>query len=494
MEDIQKVIVVNKSNEKSGVCMEDIQKIKESYEKVKAALYITAPFISSLLSRARIVVNKSVERAGVTRDGVIVINPEFWSSLDWAGKAWILGHELFHLAFRDHKRQGERDKMIWNVCCDAVNNGLEKELVKCPLYLELMSVTLDKLYYIFHDEVEKAGLSYDDFLKISKEELYRILPKGGGKGGGDGKPRCPKCGSVNVVIKRLRIFGMIGRAHMKCNDCGYEWEMEVQIGSGRTEHSTPVEEIEGDINIGKSEGEVIQEGDPEIYKEGRECDGEEVEEKWKNHIASAYDLQKSIGTVPAGLKRIVDLLLKSKVDWRALLKQAFRIGFGRTVVESWKRPSRKVADDFPGLRRFTIPTVWCLIDCSGSISERELTQFISEVYSIAGNAKVSVVVWDTMVYDIIEAKSKAEVISKVADRLRGYGGTEILNALDRTYRMMRSRDIVIIFSDFEIHDWGTTAVNTLLSNIAAKSSVAILCSTHKEVEFPGWRFIRIESN
>jgi len=466
----------------------DIGKIRESYDKVKAALFITAPFISSLLSRARIVTNRSVPRAGVTSEGVIVINPDFWNKLDWAGKAWVLGHELLHLAFRDHKRQGSRARMAWNLCCDSVNNELLKEMVRCPYELETMSVTLDKIYYIIRGQV---GISYEDFLKMSKEELYRLLPKRGGDESEE--PRCPRCGSENIVIKRLTVSGATGDAHMKCDNCGYEWDEDVQTGGGAG-RPIPIERVESDINKGESEGEVVQEGDPNIYRDGKESDGEDVEERWRESIARAYDIQKTVGTVPAGLARIVNALLKPRIDWRALMKQAFRVGFGKTVVESWKRPSRKAGDDFPGLRRYTLPTVWCLVDCSGSISERELTQFISEVYSIAGDAPVSVVVWDTRVYDIVEAKSRAEVVSKVADRLRGYGGTEIRNALESTLKRMKFRDIVVILSDFEIYDLKEPEVQRLLSQVASKASVAIACSTYRDVDIPGWRFVKIEAD
>ncbi|MEM2447883.1 MAG: hypothetical protein QXT14_02895 [Candidatus Bathyarchaeia archaeon] len=98
--------------------------IKEEYEKLKATLYTVAPFISSLLSRARVVVNRSVKTAGVSPSGVIVINPDFWLTLDWSGKAWLITHELLHLAMRDHRRMGGRNAEIWNICADHTPWGV----------------------------------------------------------------------------------------------------------------------------------------------------------------------------------------------------------------------------------------------------------------------------------------------------------------------------------------------------------------------------------
>ncbi|MEM2613249.1 MAG: VWA-like domain-containing protein [Nitrososphaerota archaeon] len=418
-----------------------IEKIRREYDLVKSTLYVTAPFISSLLARARVVVNKSVPTAAVSKEGVIVINPDFWEHLDWTEKAWVISHETLHLAFRDHKRRGQRDAGAFNIVCDAINNELLKELINMPKRLEAFSVTMDKLY-----EVLQPQMDFEDFLKLGKEELYKLLPKIP-EGGGAGEKE------VHVMPSGFEEIGDIGQ---------------------------------GD----SSSGEVIQEGDPSIYKDGKESDGEEVDERWRENIARAYDLQKSIGRVPLGLKRIVDELLKSKIRWQSLLKQALKVGFGKIVVESWKRASRK-ADDFPGVRRFTLPTVWTLIDMSASISDEEAKQFLSEVYDIAGHYPVKVICWDTRAYDIIEAKSRNEVIIKVLNKLRGYGGTEIRSALEKTISNMRFRDVVVVLTDGEIYDIDLDEVKQLLSDVASKASIAILVSTRRELNIPNWRFIKL---
>ncbi|MEM4430943.1 MAG: hypothetical protein QXM08_07245, partial [Thermofilaceae archaeon] len=79
-----------------------MERIRREYDLVKSTLFAVAPFISSLLARARIVVSRSVETAAVSPDGVVIVNPDFWERLDWCERAWVLGHEVLHLAFRDH--------------------------------------------------------------------------------------------------------------------------------------------------------------------------------------------------------------------------------------------------------------------------------------------------------------------------------------------------------------------------------------------------------
>ena len=99
---------------------------------------------------------------------------------------------------------------------------------------------------------------------------------------------------------------------------------------------------------------------------------------------------------------------------------------------------------------------------------------------------------DARAYDIIEAKTRNEVITKVLKNLRGGGGTKIHGALKKTLENMRFRDAITVFTDGDIYDIDLFEVKQLLSNIASKASIAILVSTHRELNVPGWRFIKLE--
>jgi predicted metal-dependent peptidase len=411
----------------------DIDKIRADYDKLKSALVAAAPFVNSILSRARVIISTSVPTAALTEHGVIVINPEFWASLSWGGKAFVLGHEAMHGAFRDLKRIGKRDEKAWNIVCDAVNNEMQKDLMKMPSDIEGFAVTLSDL-----------GLKVDlnELEKMSKEEVYRLLEQQPQQQGGGGQ--------------------------------GSEGGLEVAR----------------DLKAGSGEGEVLQEGDPQIYDEGGEREGDSTDERWKDAVARGYDVQKSVGRVPASLRRIVDSLLRPQVPWHSIMRQAFRAGFGRTVVSSYKRPSRKHSD-FPGIVRYAQQRTWNLIDTSGSIGEKELMQELSEVYDQAGDRPVAVVCFDAKEYGVVEAKSKQEVITRVMTSVKGGGGTVIADALRNTLARMQYRDNVVILSDFDIYDLKEPETEQLLSAVAGKSGVAILVSSLREVSIPGWRFIKV---
>jgi predicted metal-dependent peptidase len=417
----------------------DINKIRAEYDKLKSALVAAAPFVNSILSRARVIISSSVPTAALTEHGVIVINPEFWEKLSWGGKAFVLGHEAMHGAFRDLKRIGKRDERAWNIVCDAVNNEMQKDLMKMPDEIAKFGMTLEKL-----SKELNLGVELDELRKMSKEELYRLLPKGGEGGGQQGGDQDPKA----------------------CLD------------------------VARDLKAGAGEGEVLQKGDPQIYGDGREREGDSTDERWKDAVARGYDVQKSVGRVPASLRRIVDGLLRPQVPWHSIMRQAFRVGFGRTVISSYKRPSRK-HPDFPGIKRYALQRTWNLIDTSGSIGEKELMQELSEVYDQAGDRPVAVICFDAKEYGVVEAKSKQEVITKVISSVKGGGGTVIADALRNTLSRMQYRDNVVILSDFDIYDLKESETEQLLSAVAAKSGVAILVSSRLEVSIPGWRFIKV---
>ena len=399
----------------------DIDKIRADYDKLKSALVAAAPFVNSVLSRARVVISTSVPTAGLTDHGVIVINPEFWERLSWGGKAFVLGHEAMHDAFRDLRRLGKRDQRAWNIVCDAVNNEMQRDLMKMPGDIEGFAVTLEGL---------GLGIELKELQKMSKEEIYRLLP----------------------------------------------------------EQATKVSFAE-DLGAGDGGGDALQEGDPQIYGDGREREGESTDERWKDAVAKGFDVQKSVGRVPASLKRLVDKLLRAKVDWTSVLRQALRNGHGRVVVSSYKRPSRK-HPDFPGIQRYALQRTWNLIDTSGSIGEAELTQELSEVYVQAGDRPVSVVLWDAESYGVIEAKNRNEVLNRVLTGVKGGGGTVIAPALRTTLERMQYRDNVVVLSDFDIYDLEEPETRRLLSAVAAKSGVAVLVSSRREVDIQGWRFIK----
>jgi transcription elongation factor Elf1 len=334
--------------------------------------------------------------------------------------------------------------------------------------------------------LRRSGIEIpEDLEQMTPEEIYQLFSKNLPR---LVKEECPNCGSGKIVCRRVDTEQK--GAWFECKDCGHTWEADIEFGSGTGGIPIPIKgiDVEIDITIAEAEeGEILQRGDPEIYDKPTK---EDVEEAVKKAVTSAYTQQKLAGKIPIGLKRMVDDLIEAKVSWHCLLRQAIRTGLGKTVVSSYLRPSRK-HPSLPGIRRFTLPKVHVGIDTSGSISQEELRQFLSELFNISKQCEVIASSWDADVYESVRISKAGDVMNKFASSLRGWGGTEIYPWLERVNKTMKMRDLVVVMSDGQIWDIDYQRTQELLRKVASKASVAIFVTTHTEPKLEGWQIIKI---
>jgi predicted metal-dependent peptidase len=416
-------------------------------KRIRATLCGKAPFITSLLCRARIVESKAVPTAGIDKRTVIYINPDFWDKLDFPKRTWVISHELFHGSLLHPLREGSRvpnpekdpsRHLVWNIAADAVANTVLAELIRNP-EMERFAVTADRI-------TSMTGTDPEEVRKMSVEEIFDLLMERA------------------VVV-----------------------EVEVDIAPGLSSEEENGECVVRGAN-GEEKGKVIQGGDPALTKGSPS----EIREAWKNHVSRAYMAQKTAGTMPAGLERIVDEFIRPSIDPRSLIRRAIRYGLGRLVLSDWRRPSRRYPDTLPWVRRLRVPNIWAMIDSSASIDNDELSLFLGTVYEFAKQTEIKVVSWDTEAYEFVTARKPAEVISKVKKHIRGGGGTMIRKALGQTAQRMKKEDIVLVLTDMEIYDLAEPPVQQLLAAVAAKASACAFCTTHKETPVEGWRVIKLQ--
>ncbi|MEM2615763.1 MAG: VWA-like domain-containing protein, partial [Thermoplasmatales archaeon] len=230
------------------------------------------------------------------------------------------------------------------------------------------------------------------------------------------------------------------------------------------------------------------------HKESDEEEGQggvgdegDVEEFWKRAIAEAVNYAKSIGRIPAGIEIILEIL-KPKVSWQTLFKQAIVQGPGLQVLTTWRRPHRKLPQNAPGYQRLTVSNIWCCVDVSGSMVGERLNQVMSEVFAIAKslNAKVHIIAWDVDAYPT----TLSEVRQKMS--VRGGGGTEIKKALELLEKKFQSNDIVVILTDGQIFDIEDPEIQAKLERLARRSASAVFATTFSTPSLPhGWRTVVI---
>ena len=103
----------------------------------------------------------------------------------------------------------------------------------------------------------------------------------------------------------------------------------------------------------------------------------------KVRVLAAKNFAKAQGKLSAGLERLIDDLVKPRVDWKAALLKFFSEKI--KTEYSYARPKRRfLGEDFylPSLTGNRIGKVSIAVDCSGSISPKVIDAFAAEINSI----------------------------------------------------------------------------------------------------------------
>ena len=127
-------------------------------------------------------------------------------------------------------------------------------------------------------------------------------------------------------------------------------------------------------------------------------------------------ISKLAGKLPAGLARSLEGAEEARVDWRELL----RCAWSETTPSdySWMRPNRRHIWQglyLPGMNREGVGEVLLFVDCSSSVSPRQLSLFEAKVRSILEGQRperVYVVYFDACVHkvDMYEASQQISSI------------------------------------------------------------------------------------
>jgi predicted metal-dependent peptidase len=335
-------------------------------QKARATLILDHPFFGSLLFRLK--GHECQSTPTMATDGVsLFYNPEFVETLNTATLAGTLAHEVMHPALHHHVRRSGRDPKRWNVACDFAIN---------PLLVD-------------------AGLSLPDgvlidnrFRGMSAEQIYNLL----------------ESESETEQDSRKEDGG---------DEPGGEDSQEEAQGGGDS-HSPSAPVTEGGI------GQVI---DAPLPDEETPTLEEQVRE-WDIAVNQATTIAKHSGKVPAGLNRTLEGAAEAAVDWRELLRRHW----SNTIPAdySWIRPNRRhlwTGLYLPGVVREGVGEVAIAVDCSGSVSARQLRLFEAEVRSILEGQRperVYVLYFDAMVHKV----EAYEAGQRIDLNPVGGGGTE----------------------------------------------------------------------
>ena len=263
-----------------------------------------------------------------------------------------------------------------------------------------------------------------------------------------------RIGEVPEWIKIFQDNKYRGWSYEQIYDDVYEKAEKIDIsslGELLDEHLDGEDSEDGD---GEGDGpEGTGKGRPKLSAEEKKQIRDEIKEAMVSAAQAA-----GAGKIPAGVARMISNFTEPKMDWRELLRMNIQ-----SILKSnfsFTRPNRKSQMSgaiLPGMINDETVDVCCSIDMSGSISDKQAKDFISEVKGIMDeyvDFKLKLWCFDTAIYNYAEFTSDnaSDILSY---EVKGGGGTDF----DANFEFMKENDIepkrFIMFTDgYPCGSWG----------------------------------------
>lgn len=174
---------------------------------------------------------------------------------------------------------------------------------------------------------------------------------------------------------------------------------------------------------------------------------EQLQQQWQRHLAAAAQRAREAGRLSGQLARLTETALAAQVSWRALLSQYL----SQTARDdyTWQRPSRREGEViWPSLRSHS-GDIHVAIDVSGSVTEKDLAEFLGELNALKGTTPVRI----TLFACDSDLAAGAPWIFEPWDELRlpkqfgGGGGTSFAPVFEWIARHGQQPDTLLYFTD-----------------------------------------------
>lgn len=377
-------------------------------------------------------------------DGVVVYyNPEFMEGLTDEEFVAVMAHELYHIALGHclAERGAGFDRRLWNLALDAVVNGViddgyevHGERRRHPLppgaYRRpdlVGAYTEEEIYTILLRE------------QVDQREFDRVIDPSEGEEGHSGRCAGPGAQEGSGSGSGRSVDGEASSGE------GGRGDGNGDRRGGGSDGGPELELRPGPYGIQDQYGRVVVPRRRGMVERQRTVQGA---------VADAYQqaLAHAAGSVPDGVRRLVESLVEPPIDWRQWIQ--IRCAEVRQPEESWRRLSPRTwayGVARPGMVAGPTPLVGVIVDTSGSIGERDLAAFmggLKKLFQTFPEARVVAVSCDADAYPLLDTEEigmDAAVLGhvqsafrrNVLERVKGGGGTSFVPGFDALIRRRR---------------------------------------------------------
>ncbi len=462
---------MSSTTKKTTITEDELKELKkksvEILSNARRTLLLKYPFIGSLLMRMNLVPVRDMRvRTACTDGDSIYFDIDFLSRLSTEEQNFVLGHELYHCVLLHLARLQARDPQLFNIATDKEVNALLKKDGLVPP---------SNLLFPEDDEAGKSAEEIYELLlkrmkKQAKKQAQGMQARGGKSGSesnGSDDSSDSKQGDQDKKSSKSKSDkkkdGEDGEDSDSKNKSGNkdgqlsgQFDRHQYHGQEDTVHDGE----QGDQD-GKSDGQagssLVRDkwGDVGFDKDYKPSVAKDFSDKMREAvIATAQQIERQQGNLPAHIAKIVKGLMKPEIKWQELLAQFVTKCFG--CDRHWLPPNRRHVYKkmyLPSRRSEKIRGV-VAIDTSGS-TQGDLKKFMTELVGLVssfGGYHLSIIQCDAEV-DSVEVYDSDENPFDVVDEKNfefvfgGGGGTSFIPPFEYVLENDIEADFMLYLTD-----------------------------------------------
>ena len=337
---------------------------EDTLGKASKELMWKEPFYGFFLIALNKVWEKRIPTAGVSKQNInyqLAINEEFWTNLSENHRVGILKHELLHIAYFH---------------LSMYFNFPDKKLANIAMDMEI------------NQYIDKGYLPGDEYTKDQYEQLVDSI-KETVKQGLDGGTMTPE--QAAVEYKKIPMRGVMIEDYPELNldlkaGCRYYYEKLKQAKDKKDQTGTSgcdafdklCDQMDGD-------GQGIPDHSTwEEFENMTEAEQKLMQKQLDTTLQNIAEQVKSRGTVPGHIQDYLIEIQKvepPKFDWRSYMRR-FTGTSTKIFTKKIRRKENRRYSENPGLKIKMKQHMLLAIDTSGSVSNTELEEFMSEIKHI----------------------------------------------------------------------------------------------------------------
>jgi predicted metal-dependent peptidase len=366
---------------------------KQRLQKVKMYYIRHFTAMGKLMTRLKLTENMEIETMA-TNGTEVLYNNEFAESLNDEMLKFVYLHEIMHVIYNHMTLKRDKNPMLWNIATDYCINTF-------------LIDTLNPSKNVFKDEeIDKKNMLYDSkYTGMSAVEIY------------------------NKLLSEAKQNGQ-------------------SYGNGDLESAIDDFVEQNGQGMSKEEKEQLKKAIKEVMEGHKQW--EEVSKNPQKQ-AEINSMLKAIGTMFGGTVIQPEIIEKRK-DWREILSEFLTKGGWDYMIKRPNKRTQHITNFFlPNIQDTIdgIEDIWCFIDTSGSMLDRDVVEVLSCLSSMQENLSrftARIIGFDTDIHNVYKITEYDE-IKKSNINFEGRGGTDFQAVFDYIEKEYESPEKILICTD-----------------------------------------------